>query len=49
MVRLTRRFGGAMSTVMVPTDYPATRRHYLRARTLLLKLTEPSFSLTRAQ
>ena len=22
MVRLTRRFGGAMSTVMVPTDYP---------------------------
>jgi polysaccharide export outer membrane protein len=22
MVRLTRRFGGVMSTVMVPTDYP---------------------------
>jgi polysaccharide export outer membrane protein len=21
-VRLTRRFGGVMSTVMVPTDYP---------------------------
>jgi len=23
MVRLTRRFGGVMSTVMVPTDCPA--------------------------
>jgi polysaccharide biosynthesis/export protein len=22
MVRLTRKFGGVMSTVMVPTDYP---------------------------
>jgi hypothetical protein len=23
MVRLTRRFGGAMTKVMAPTDYPA--------------------------
>jgi polysaccharide export outer membrane protein len=43
MVRLTRKFGGVMSTVMVPPDYPsAARRHYLRYGTLLLKLTQPS-------
>jgi polysaccharide export outer membrane protein len=43
MVRLTRRFGGVNSTVMVPGRLSgATRRHYLRSRTLLLKLTQPS-------
>lgn len=39
MVRLTRRFGGVNSTVMVPTDYPVQPGDiYLRSRTLLLKL-----------